>query len=110
MQKGVEIDADFLALSASDESQPVVDTKFDRRNFPSEFQMPAMQICFKDIGKVDLQMSRSNSGMSVDSLSVAMRNGNIEATGNWYIGDELDSTRLQGKFVSDDVGSLKQLT
>ena len=111
LNKGIEIEADFLKLYTDSPAANNEAAKFERRSFPPI--KVACKNCTLDdleLGKVTLAASRNSSGMKIDSLVVESRDGVIRASGDWFIADSADSTRLQGVFESNDFGAyLKSL-
>lgn len=108
--KGIELQADFIKIDKSE----VLLTKAATaaRDGVSSIAFPPLKVkcdhCSYhgyDIGKIELEMSRTDPGMSIDRLQVQLRDGRIDASGNWYISESSESTRLQGTFNSDDLGA-----
>ncbi|MDF2179123.1 YhdP family protein [Aliiglaciecola sp. CAU 1673] len=72
---------------------------------PLEFECKRCTYGIYDLGKVSLKMSRHHQGMSIDRLDISRAGHKLSATGNWYNGGDT-STRLLGKFSSEDFGAL----
>lgn len=105
LRDGVEIQADYINLSEWQDNEQQTDS------FSYEDVPPLKLLCkscnFKgvELGRVEAEMSRNQAGMKIDKLNISSRDGTLVATGDWYFGQQTDSTRLIGSFNSEDFGS-----
>lgn len=131
LEKGVEINADFIRLQPEElvqtiqnrtptentglststvNSQNLASTQmavtFNRRSFPPlKFTCEQCGFDGYDVGKIRIEASRSRQGMHIDTFRVQMRDGTVNASGDWFFGESGNSTRMQGTFDSDDFGA-----
>ena len=110
LHDGVEVNADYINLAKWQES-PASQKSLEHDYIPP-VTLACRQCSFNgyELGKIDAAMSRTGNGMKIDKLQVTSRDGQFQASGDWFFGDGIDSTRLTGSFNSDDFGSfLKSL-
>lgn len=105
--KGIEVEADYINLSEwqGDETQQTYQPELSSLP-PISFKCKQCRYHGKDLGAIDLALSRTQGGMHVDRLSMQNDHGRIRATGDWYISDNGSSTRLIGDMESSDFGAL----
>jgi uncharacterized protein (TIGR02099 family) len=120
LNKGVDINADFIELTRwrSTElnngqtlsSDPI---KFDANvdTFPPiSFSCTRCRFMDNDLGKVDVNLSRSATGMRIDQVRLNSAHGLFYGSGDWFLTNGQSSTRLKGEFSSSDFGAfLKDL-
>jgi uncharacterized protein YhdP len=58
-----------------------------------------------DLGKLDVSLSRSATGMSIDSIRLKNAYGLFSGEGDWFLTTDNSSTRLKGQFSSSDFGA-----
>lgn len=121
LERGLEVNADFIKLqseegdtsktadtetSGSNSSISAVYDAFDRNALPPiAFNCQQCGFGTYDVGKIKMEASPGSQGMRIDTLQIQMRDGNLTASGDWFIGKDTNSTRLQGTFDSDDFGA-----
>lgn len=104
--EGVQINADFVKLGGWASNVQADDGPLDTRLLPPlRFVCKQCQYKEYDLGQITLDMSRNTTGMSIDLLEMRKRDGVLSATGNWYVSDEGDATRIKGNFNSEDFGA-----
>lgn len=106
---GINVDADFIHLP---EWRETVDTNTtDYRTLPPiTFRCDSCQLADYHFGKVAVDVSRRDMGMHIDLFRLEKKEGVIAATGDWFIAEQSNSTRMQGTFLSQDFGDfLKDL-
>lgn len=105
-EQGVEIDADFVRFDHWVGDNSGVDHQIDAALLPPiRLLCKQCQLKGYDLGKITLNMSRNATGMNIDLLEIKNRDGLLSANGNWYVGDNADSTRIKGRFDSGDFGA-----
>lgn len=105
--KGIEVDADFINLAKWNEPSQDQYQDTDLANLPPiSFNCKQCAVNGIDLGKIEFAMSRTDSGMHIDTLAVDQGNGTLTAQGDWFISDEGHSTRLEGNLSSGDFGAL----
>lgn len=111
LAQGVKINADFIDVASwqkEDETteiggKPILDTN----HFPPiTFSCKRCSILNNDLGKVDFVLTRSASGMQIDSFRMNNKHGLLYAEGDWFINQDKSSTRFKGEFSSSDFGNL----
>ncbi|MDO6695797.1 YhdP family protein [Aliiglaciecola sp. 3_MG-2023] len=108
LNRGVDIDADFIDLAQwhETENNPAIQGQ-DLQNLPPiNFDCKSCKLFGKDLGKVDFSLSRAPTGMQIDSLRFNNNNGILYASGDWFISEQGSSTRLTGELSSPDFGAL----
>ncbi|XOV79565.1 MAG: YhdP family protein [Aestuariibacter sp.] len=104
--EGVDIKADFVKLGGWNTTISNDEDPIDSKLLPPlSFICKQCQYKEYDLGQITLNMSRSMTGMSIDLLEMRKRDGVLSATGNWYVSDEGNATRIKGNFNSDDFGA-----
>lgn len=105
LQDGVEVQADYINLAHWQETDGP-EKRLDHDYIPP-ITLSCRQCSFKNIelGQVKASMVRSATGMKIDTLEIAGRDGTLVANGDWYFNGNEDSTRLTGRFDSEDFGS-----
>ncbi|MFA3791477.1 YhdP family protein [Aliiglaciecola sp. SL4] len=108
LNRGVDIKADFIDLAQWHESEQAAELHTpDLQNLPPvSFDCKSCKLFGKDLGKVDFSLSRSPTGMQIDSLRFNNSNGVLYASGDWFIGEQGSSTNLTGELNSPDFGAL----
>lgn len=107
LAKGVEINADYINLEQWQESSEALASKPKFSTIPPvKFSCSQCRFQDKNLGKLDLELSRSSRAMRIENLRINSPNGILNATGDWYVDDLASSTRLQGDFNSSDIGAL----
>lgn len=106
LKEGVEVNADFVKLGSWQSTEQLERKSVNERLLPP-IKFVCKQCEFKeyDLGQVTLNMSRSLNGMDIDLLEMRNRDGVLSATGNWFVTETSDSTRIKGNFNSDDFGA-----
>lgn len=106
LKEGVEVNADFVKLGSWQSTEQQERKSVNERLLPP-IKFVCKQCEFKEynLGQVTLNMSRSSSGMDIDLLEMRKRDGVLSATGNWYVTETSDSTRIKGNFNSNDFGA-----
>ncbi|MCC2608037.1 YhdP family protein [Planctobacterium marinum] len=110
LRDGVEIEADYINLTEWQDSEAQTVSFSDGQVPPLKLLCKSCNFKGIELGRVEAEMSRSQSGMKIDKLNISSRDGSLMATGDWYFAKQNDSTRLIGSFNSEDFGSfLKRL-
>ncbi len=115
LNKGVDINADFIELTSWQNteldngqtlsSDPI---KFDANvdTFPPiSFSCTRCRFMDNDLGKVDVNLSRSATGMKIDQVRLNNTHGLFYGSGDWFLTNGQSSTRLKGEFSSSDFGA-----
>ncbi|GAB3027416.1 YhdP family protein [Bowmanella dokdonensis] len=103
--RGIRINADYLNLPEWQDQD--LQQKPDLSDLP-----PVILECKRcryqqyDLGRVSLKLDRASHGMHIDRLDIQRTGSRLSATGDWYIGADSNSTRMRGRFESDDFGDL----
>jgi uncharacterized protein (TIGR02099 family) len=115
LNKGVDINADFIELTKWQNTQSDNDTTLSTApiNFaanintlpPVSFSCTRCRFMDNDLGKVDFNLSRSATGMKIDQLRLNNTHGLFYGSGDWFLADGQSSTRLKGEFSSSDFGA-----
>jgi uncharacterized protein (TIGR02099 family) len=114
LNKGVDINADFIELaewvnsSDSDDQPETKKLKFsaDIDTLPPvTFSCNRCRFMQNDLGKIDLKLARSATGMKIDSLRLNNSHGLFYGSGDWFLAEGQSSTRLTGEFSSSDFGA-----
>ena len=115
LNKGVEINADFIEFtkwqdtqSNNDETLSTAPTKFAANIDslpPVSFSCIRCRFLENDLGKIDLELSRSASGMTIDQVRLNNAHGLFYGSGDWFLTNGQSSTRLKGEFSSSDFGA-----
>lgn len=106
LQRGIEVNADFVKLQSITADSDDNKHHWDPANIP-----PVRVLCQRcwlfgqDLGKVEFALSRQANGMRIDRLNIANRHGQLDAQGNWYLTNGQQSTRMTGNFNSGDFGN-----
>ncbi len=58
-----------------------------------------------DLGKIDVKLSRSATGMKIDQVRLNNTHGLFYGSGDWFLTNGQSSTRLKGEFSSADFGA-----
>lgn len=107
LNKGIDIKADFINLAKWEGETSQGYSQQSLANLPPvKFECKSCKIFGKDLGRVDFALSRSATGMKIDSLRLNNSNGILYAKGDWLISDMASSTQLQGELSSPDFGAL----
>jgi uncharacterized protein (TIGR02099 family) len=117
LNRGVNINADFIELSTWQEPKTDINTDSDPNSSPLTFTAeidtlpPVIFSCNRcrfmgnDLGKIDFNLSRSATGMKIESLRLSNTQGLFYGRGDWFLVDGKSSTRLEGEFSSSDFGA-----
>ena len=115
LNKGVDINADFIELTSwqnpaldNEQALPTDPIKFDANvdTFPPiSFSCTRCRFMNNDLGKVDVNLSRSATGMKIDQVRVNNTHGLFYGSGDWFLMNGQSSTRLKGEFSSSDFGA-----
>ncbi|MEP4300486.1 MAG: YhdP family protein [Paraglaciecola sp.] len=111
LEKGIDINADFIALDSWQSTEPNTQStvlRKDQQNSIPPISFSCLRCSFMEhnLGKIDLKLSRAATGMKIDNIRVDNNLGLFSGTGDWFITDGKSSTRLQGEFNSSDFGAL----
>ena len=116
LNKGVDINADFIELTKWQNTQPNNDDetlsatpiKFAANIDtlpPVSFSCTRCRFLNNDLGKIDLNLSRSATGMKIDQVRLSNAHGLFYGSGDWFLSNGQSSTRLKGEFSSSDFGA-----
>ena len=115
LNKGVDINADFIELTSwqntaldNEQTLPTDPIKFDANvdTFPPiSFSCTRCRFMNNDLGKVDVNLSRSATGMKIDQVRLNNTHGLFYGSGDWFLINGQSSTRLKGEFSSSDFGA-----
>lgn len=114
LNKGVDINADFIELtewasspdSNDPQASPSLDFSADLETLPPvTFSCNRCRFMQNDLGKIDLKLSRSATGMTIDSIRFNNTHGLFYGSGDWFLANGQSSTRLTGEFSSSDFGA-----
>jgi uncharacterized protein (TIGR02099 family) len=120
LNKGVDINADFIELKnwqstelensqlENGQALSTAPIKFtaDIDTFPPiNFSCTRCRFMNNDLGKVDINLSRSATGMKIDQVRMHNTHGLFYGTGDWFLINGQSSTRLRGEFSSSDFGA-----
>ncbi|MEP0174270.1 MAG: YhdP family protein [Paraglaciecola sp.] len=111
LEKGIDINADFIALDSWQSTEPKTQSpvlRKDQQNSIPPISFSCLRCSFMEynLGKIDLKLSRAATGMKIDNIRVDNNLGLFSGMGDWFITDGKSSTRLQGEFNSSDFGAL----
>lgn len=114
LNKGVEINADFIELTKWQGNQPGSQDPLadDPIKFtanidtlpPVSFSCIRCRFLDNDLGKIDFNLSRSATGMKIDQLRLNNAHGLFYGSGDWFLTSGQSSTRLTGEFSSSNFG------
>ena len=105
-EKGIEVEADYINLTEWQGQNGDSGFKPELASLPPiSFNCRQCRFQGKDLGQVELALSRVSDGMQIDTLQMRNPNGEVKATGTWYLSDSGSSTRLIGDFNSSDFGA-----
>lgn len=103
--KGIAAKADYFFLTEKpDEVQSEGNSQLGKLLPPISFDCGQCRILGYDFGKADLKLMPTSSGMRISELQVDTKHATLQASGDWFVSEENNSTRLKGNFVSDDFG------
>jgi uncharacterized protein (TIGR02099 family) len=106
LKKGVVIDADFINLDEWRDSAQTIAMQPKLATLPPlKFSCKQCSFQQKNLGRLDLELSRSAQGMHIDELRINSPNGQLSAKGDWFLSDTSSSSHLQGDFKSADIGA-----
>lgn len=110
LSKGVNVNADFIQIAQWQEQagEPIESKSFTPKldNLPPiNFSCSRCQYFDMDLGKVDVSLSRSATGMSIDNVRLKNAHGVFNGDGDWFLTEGDSSTRLKGEFTSSDFGA-----
>jgi uncharacterized protein YhdP len=115
LNKGVNINADFIELTKwqsakLDDDKALLDTPIKLvANIntlpPVNFSCARCRFLDNDLGKIDINLSRSATGMKIDQLRFNNTHGLFYGSGDWFLTNGLSSTRIEGEFSSSDFGA-----
>jgi uncharacterized protein YhdP len=109
LAQGININADFIDIATWQpmEAEEVAKPELNPNHFPPiNFSCKRCSILNNDLGKVDFVLTRSASGMHIDSLRLNNDHALLYAEGDWFMNQGQTSTRLKGEFSSSDFGAL----
>jgi len=120
LNKGVDINADFIELTKWQDYQSDTDETLSDPALkfvanidtlpPISFSCARCRFLDNDLGKVDFNLSRSATGMKIDQVRLNNAHGLFYGSGDWFLINGQSSTRLEGEFSSSDFGAfLKDL-
>jgi uncharacterized protein (TIGR02099 family) len=114
LNKGVDINADFIELTkwqgTQSDLEETTDSPFEFvANIdtlpPVSFSCARCRFMDNDLGKIDINLSRSATGMKIDLLRFNNAHGLFYGTGDWFLTNGQSSTRIKGEFGSSDFGA-----
>lgn len=105
LERGISIQADYLALPAWQTSEQPAETDFSQFP-PLLFECQRCSYLDYELGQVSIKLSRAEHGMKIDRLEMKLPDSRIAASGNWFISDAGSSTKLSGNLESKDFGAL----
>ena len=111
LNKGVNIDADFLNLARWEQRDNQGEQK--GKGFtpelaslpPVNFTCRDCKLLGQDLGKIDVSLSKTNQGMRIEQARFKTEHGTLFAEGDWFLSGGQSSTRLAGEFTSGDFGA-----
>lgn len=109
--QGVNINADFIELTSwqspsTEEKKEISKFSLNLSQFPPiNFSCKRCRLLNNNLGKVDFRLSRAATGMHIDNLRLKNDHGLLNAEGDWFVNNGVDSTRLSGEFSSSDFGA-----
>lgn len=106
LDKGIDIQADFIDLAQWQGESKKKNIQPKLSNLPPvSFLCKQCRYNGKDLGKIELKLTRAATGMKIDRLEVNNSNGTLTASGDWLLGQDLSSTQMVGQFKSGDFGA-----
>lgn len=106
LEKGIEVEADFIDLAEWQGENKETTMQPNLANLPPvTFVCKQCRFNGKDLGKIDIKLSRAADGMKIDRLQMINSNGKLDATGDWLLTNQNSSTQLVGEFRSADFGA-----
>jgi uncharacterized protein (TIGR02099 family) len=120
LNKGVDVNADFIELTTWQEtklgsdqldngqvlsSTPVLFAANLDTFPPINFSCTRCRFMNNDLGKIDVKLSRSATGMKIDQVRLNNTHGLFYGSGDWFLTNGQSSTRLKGEFSSADFGA-----
>ncbi|MEQ3638699.1 MAG: YhdP family protein [Alteromonas sp.] len=109
-QQGIEINADYLNLPKPDDS--VQETKSDPFELDPRSLPPMYFYCEScvfhsiDLGKVTVDIAKTNNGLHARQLMIRSPETNVTATGFWHYVNGAVETSIEGSLTSPDVGQM----
>lgn len=114
LNKGVDINADFIELTKWQSTQidndkapstPIEFVAEINTLPPVSFSCTRCRFLDNDLGKIDFNLSRSATGMKIDQVRLNNAHGLFYGSGDWFLTNGQSSTRLKGEFSSSDFGA-----
>lgn len=106
LERGIDIEADFIDLAEWEGEEKETNMQPNLANLPPvTFLCKQCRFNGKDLGQIDIKLSRAADGMKIDRLQMINSNGKLDATGDWLLTDQTSSTQLIGEFRSADFGA-----
>lgn len=106
LEKGIDVEADFIDLAEWQGEKKETTMEPNLANLPPvTFLCKQCRFNGKDLGKIDIKLSRAAHGMKIDRLQMINSNGKLDATGDWLLTNQNSSTQLTGEFRSADFGA-----
>ncbi len=112
LEQGIDINADFIRLTEwqGKNTEETVKHNYKPADLPPiRFHCGNCVLLDKDFGEVDVEVVRLDDGMRIKQLSAKNTYGAIQASGAWLTQGNAESTRIEGKVNSRDVGAFLSL-
>ena len=104
--EGIKVEADYINLNEWKGERGESSFQPELSSLPPvTFSCRQCRFQGKDLGEVQLALSRVSEGMQIDNLQMRNANGEVSAKGTWYLSDNGSSTRLIGDLNSGDFGA-----
>ena len=115
LNKGIAINADFIELTKWQDTQLINSKTLSNAPLkfatnitslpPISFSCTRCQFMNNNLGKIDVNLSRSATGMKIDQVRLNNDHGLFYGSGDWFLINGKSSTRLKGEFSSSDLGA-----
>ncbi|WP_420934685.1 YhdP family protein [Alteromonas sp. A081] len=109
-QQGIEINADYLNLPKPSDSMK--ETKSDPFELDPRSLPPMYFYCEScvfhgiDLGKVTVDIAKTNNGLQARQLMIRSAETEVTATGFWHFLNGAVETSIEGSLISPDVGQM----
>ncbi|WP_233267366.1 YhdP family protein [Paraglaciecola sp. L3A3] len=108
LSKGINVNADYIQLTEWQTNDSENENLFvpERESMPPiSFSCARCSYLDSQLGKIDINLSRSSTGMKIDNVRLNNGDGLFNGTGDWFLIKGKSSTRLKGEFSSSDFGA-----
>ncbi|WP_026376644.1 YhdP family protein [Aestuariibacter salexigens] len=112
--KGVDIDADFIRLSElrfdkSTQADDGASVSWKPESLPPiRLECRSCSVFGYELGNVSLRAVKAESGLAIERLLIQSAHAKLDASGDWLLSEQVNSTHLSGTLESSDFGQFLQ--